>query len=189
VRTTMIDDAELIWRLCETYGQEEVSQALGSGWSRSTVADYVALQKISAEAWKVIVATFEGHSVDLKTDVATDVVAVATKSQLAPFTEYLLRSILSLAARQQLLLCTYLAKGTDAHGHKYTKKNFRDDAEAFAIYNALIEQMHEDLDPIPEDDRHEYILAMAEAFYPGKNTDAPHSDYISEWDNGSNNIG
>jgi SAM-dependent methyltransferase len=182
VQTTLIDDAELVWRLCETYGQQEVSQALGSGWSRSTVADYVALQKISAEAWNVIVATFESNALPLKTETATYDVAVATKSQPSPFTEGLLRPILSLAARQQLLLCTYLAKGTDAHGHKYTKKNFRDDAEAFAIYNALIEQMHEDLDPIPEDDRNEYILAMVEAFYPGKNTDAPHSEYITEWE-------
>jgi hypothetical protein len=137
IRTTMADDAELIWRLAdEAYTQEQIGKALG--WSRDRVMDYTSLHKIDEAAWCVIVATFRHVPADDDATAATAHVAVATKS---PFTEGLLRDILDLTPDQQLYLCTELAKGSD----KFSKKKCTTLALAYKAQNAASAWMQEQL--------------------------------------------
>lgn len=91
----------------ENLTQREIGEVLG--WSRSKVADYSALREICAEAWSLIVATFENIATEENGGSATGIVAGATfesscareendvapqNGATAPFTEGLLRSIL-----------------------------------------------------------------------------------------------
>ena len=71
------------------------------------IAQYSQLQKISEDAWKIVVTTLQGSVTDTNEDVETKDVTTVTGS----FTERLLRDILDLDAGQQLSLCQDLAKG------------------------------------------------------------------------------
>lgn len=126
VPTTLVDDAELVWRLCEKFTQERVAYALG--WGRTDVANYLALQHIAPEVWAVIVTTFSPPSLVLTDEaVTTNVTPVTHENGVSkktvkkrerdlreglalesPFTENLLRDILLLTAAQQLELCMAL---------------------------------------------------------------------------------
>ena len=117
VPTTLIDEAELVWRLCKDHTQAQVGKALG--WSREAVKDYVALAKIDPEAWKTIGATFAINPAKPTKNGAPEHGASAP----SPFTEGLLRCILDLTPAQQLLLCTLLAKGKEK-GHAFSKHDF-----------------------------------------------------------------
>ena len=77
------------------------------------------LREIGEEAWKVIAT---GFSVSVADDADDDVAASAT-SVATPFSEGLLRHILSLTADQQLELCKKLAKGKDSKGHKFRARH------------------------------------------------------------------
>jgi site-specific DNA-methyltransferase (adenine-specific) len=167
VPTTLVDEAELVWRLCADYTQAQVGEALG--WSRDMVQKYAALHDIDTEAWRVIVTTFEATPPPAEKKAVTDDVTVVT----SPFTEGLLRDILALTPAQQLLLCTLLAKGKEK-GHPFTKKDFRMRAEHYAIENTLCAQAEQDLGAIPSADRQAYLDPIWEEI-----TTKP--DYVREW--------
>lgn len=116
VPTTFVDDAELIWRLLENSTQKEVADALK--WSRSQIADYKQLSKLCHKAWQGIVASFQYSCDTPKEDDATNIVATAT----SPFTEGLLRNIVSLKPRQQIELVSRLS--TDKNFKKGQFNNF-----------------------------------------------------------------
>src|SRR2546429_8261505 len=65
VPTTLIDEAELAWRLCETHTQAQIGKALG--WGREQRAHHVQLKKNEEKTWKTIVTTFEIQSGKKKT--------------------------------------------------------------------------------------------------------------------------
>lgn len=133
VKTTFIDDAELVWKLTESFTQEQTAKAMG-GWSREAVKDYKALKKIDSEAWTIVGASFQNVAPDDESDAAPESGASAPK---APFTEGLLRNILDLDASQQLSLCQELAKGEKKGG--ISKGKFKTLANA---YSALITPTH-----------------------------------------------
>ena len=113
VKTTFIDDAELVWKLTESFTQEQAAKAMG-GWMQQRIAQYKALKKIDDEAWEIITTSFDGSVVsDEDDDVVTDTTTVVKQK----FTEGLLRNILDLHPSQQVELCGYLAKGKDKKGH------------------------------------------------------------------------
>ena len=72
------------------------------GWSRESVKDHVALERILPDAWKIIGATFQSVAPGNGNGSAPDFGAGA------PFTENLLRAIVLLTASQQLELVTNL---------------------------------------------------------------------------------
>jgi hypothetical protein len=124
VHTTLIDEAELVWRLCKEHKQAEVGKALG--WGREAVKNYVALQKIDGEAWKAIGTTFEvATSQGKKQSVPGNGTAVPS-----PFTENLLRDIVHLTPAQQRDLVTRLADAT------IKKPKFKELTLAYAARNA-----------------------------------------------------
>lgn len=126
VPTTFVDDAQLVWDLAaEGLNQTEIGNIMG-GWSRSKVADYAALNKINKDAWKIIVATFSISATGLKTDAATDSVAIATI-----FTEGLLRNILPLTDAQQLQLVEALSTGA------INKKKFTEQSKVYKTRNEI----------------------------------------------------
>jgi len=125
VPTTLVDDAELVWRLRDAgFTQEQVGEALH--WNRVQVAQYQALLKIDREAWTFIVTTFECR--DKGSNNGSDTEDVPSVTLL--FTEYLLRSILDLSPLQQLELCTGLAEG------EMKKSAFTTKAKAYKARNA-----------------------------------------------------
>src|SRR5262249_47030086 len=73
-----------------------------------------------------ITTTFQGSE---EYNNGEAVVANTTTVVSSPFTEGLLRCILSFTARQQLLLCSKIAKAE--------KRQFKDDAATFHVYNSL----------------------------------------------------
>lgn len=169
VITTLIDDATLVWRLCQDYTQAQVGEALG--WSREQVKDYVSLEKIDRAAWDIIGATFEEPAFEDDEDAAPRRGAFAPKSD---FTEGLLRLILALTPAQQLDLVTRLAKGKDGKGHPYSKKDFRREAERYAAHNALRSKVTDDLAHIPEDHRATYSDLMTRELTTNR-------AYVDEW--------
>jgi hypothetical protein len=123
---TFVDEAELIWRKLAN-GQTQQAIAVELKWSRSSVADFAQLSKISPEAWKVV-ATFLEYTLSLTSEAATTNVAAATKTEKL-FTEYGLRSIIGLEPSQQLELVKDLAEG------KITKGKFSTQAELYRYRN------------------------------------------------------
>ena len=121
---SFVDYAEMVWRK-QAAGATQQAIADELGWSRSAIADYAALRKITADAWNVV-ATFQANALSRGEDDATASVAPAT------FTENLLRSIVSLTAAQQLELVQDLAAG------RINKNKFRAQAEAYRARNAAI---------------------------------------------------
>ena len=131
---SFVDYAEMVWRKQDAdVTQKAIAEELG--WSRSTVADYGALRKITPEAWR-IVATFQVAAMSLGEDVATTNVATAT------FTEGLLRNILYLTADQQLDLVQDLATG------RINKNKFKAQAEAYRTRNAIADWVGDQLGEI-----------------------------------------
>jgi DNA modification methylase len=131
---SFVDYAEMVWRKQDAdVTQKAIAEELG--WSRSTVADYGALRKITPEAWR-IVATFQVAAMSLGEDVATTNVATAT------FTEGLLRNILYLTADQQLDLVQDLAAG------RINKNKFKAQAEAYRTRNAIADWVGDQLGEI-----------------------------------------
>src|SRR5262249_47193442 len=133
VPTTFVDDAELVWRLRGEFSLKAIADAFGAECGEGQVKHYSALSQICSDAWQVIVTTFRPSSFSATNgDVTTEVTPVTS-----PFTENLLRVILDLTPHQQLLLCTTLAHGKDSKGHKYTKSDFRTEAQRYDALNAL----------------------------------------------------
>jgi hypothetical protein len=107
IDTTLVDYAELVWRLEKDYTQKQIGEALG--WSRTDVANYAALEAIAEDVWSIIVTTFASGSVPTGSDTVTEDVTGVTNDNgfpISPFTENLLRNILDLGPAQQLDLCT-----------------------------------------------------------------------------------
>ena len=73
------------------------------GWSREKVRDFLALRNICGEAWEIVGATLDNLAPSDLEDNAPDAGAIA------PFTEGLLRSIVSLNPDQQVELVKKLA--------------------------------------------------------------------------------
>lgn len=169
VPTTLVDDAELVWRLREAkYTQEQVGEALG--WSRGQVSQYAMLQQIGHEAWHVIATTFETSS---SQDDESAVAQLAT-TVASPFTENLLRHILDLTPAQQLALCTALARGKDPRGHRFTKADFRTQGATFRAQNTLCALAETRLLGIPQAARGPYLASIHHEI-------TTKSDYAAEW--------
>lgn len=134
VKTTFIDDAELVWKLTESFTQEQAAKAMG-GWSREAVKNYKSLQKIDAEAWGIIGTGFKNIVPDSESDDVPDSGTGVPKSS---FSENLLRNILDLQPDQQIDLCKRLVKGKDSKGHKFGKADFKAEAEGYRALNALV---------------------------------------------------
>ena len=131
---SFVDYAEMVWRKQNAdVTQKAIAEELG--WSRSTVADYGALRKITPDAWR-IVATFQAAAVSQSEDAATTNVAIAT------FTEGLLRNIIFLTADQQLDLVQDLAAG------RINKNKFKVQAEAYRTRNAIADWVRDQLGEI-----------------------------------------
>lgn len=171
---TFVDYAELVWNRLND-GQTQQAVADGIGWSRTSVANYAALQSIDPDAWKIVTAS-QGIVTSAEDDAVTEIVTGVT------FTEGLLRNILDLTADQQLELCKKLAKGKDSKGHKYGKKEFKSDAEWFRALNILNATAAERLSAIPghaenEDPFWTYYEAVTKAIYNYGN----NSEFIDEY--------
>src|SRR4051794_37485364 len=103
---TFVDHAELVWRKADS-GQTQQSVADELNWSRESVRNYAALQKIAEPAWRVIGTNFQQIGLAQADDgvplFGTDV----------PFTEGLLRFILPLTVAARAKAEPFLAKLTD----------------------------------------------------------------------------
>jgi len=170
VPTTFVDDAELVWRLTETFTQEQTAKAMG--WSREAVKDYKALKKIDSEAWSVIGATLIEMAPDDESEEAPANGATAPKTI---FSERLLRNILDLHPGQQVELCGYLAKGKDKKGHKYSKADFKNDAVWYRAFNILWNLAEKQLSAkIPDPAYHPYLGKVHAEL-------KANSEYTDEW--------
>jgi ParB/RepB/Spo0J family partition protein len=143
---TFVDDAELVWKLAETGKKQDVIAEI-MGWSRSQVAQYSQLHKLSAEAWQVIVTTFQDECNNQENISVTGDVTTVTKSV---FTEGILREIVLLLAHQQLELVKLLVKDPKAKGAYKTQ------AEKYRGRNALADEAKRRLKALPAD-----VLARA----------------------------
>lgn len=150
VKTTFVDDAELVWRLAdEGMTQTEIGAVLG--WGRSKVADYSVLKKISKEVWEIVVASIEVFATTEEKSGATPLVAFAT------FSEGLLRPILPLTSDQQLELVTELA------AEKIKIKKFKELAIAYRSRNDMYDYTLIQLQGLPQ----EFIDQATEEIYSG----------------------
>lgn len=77
-------------------GQTQQAIAERLGWSREAVKNYSSLSKITSEAWSIVGTTIRGVGV-VRTEGD-----VPLNGTTVPFTENLLRSILSLRPEQQI---------------------------------------------------------------------------------------
>jgi hypothetical protein len=96
------------------------------GWSRSQVGQYARLQDIDKQAWQMIVTTFDDDRHKPGDEAVTDDVTPVT----SPFTEFLLREIISLTADQQRKLVQKLIKDRD-------KATFKSQAEYYRAENDM----------------------------------------------------
>lgn len=169
VPTTFVDDAELVWRLTETFTQEQTAKAMG--WSRAQVSQYAMLNKINDEAWRIVATSFYGTVASEDDDEVADyATTVAT-----PFSERLLRNILDLDPGQQVELCGYLAKGKDKKGHKYGKADFKNDAVWYRAFNILWNLAEKQLSAkIPDPAYHPYLGKVHAEL-------KANSEYTDEW--------
>lgn len=192
VPTTFVDDAELVWRLVEQHTQAEAAKAMG--WSREAVKDYAALQKIAADAWAVVGASFSDFAPTDENDFAPDNGATAPST---PFTAGILRNILDLEPAQQLDLCRLLAKGKDKKGHKFGKADFKTGAERYRARNALMKAAQDRLSSIPDaghleaaqkeiDSNAEYVDEYLKAKAPGSKFDRMIQALLDDWKQKSN---
>lgn len=190
---TFVDYAELVWR---RLGDGLTQQALADeiGWTRGAVSNYAALQKIDSDAWKVVAT----HSQENAMPQADE--AVATSATTVAFTEGLLRDIISLQPEQQVDLVRKLARGKDSKGHAFTKKDFKEQAERYKAYNALLAAGNAALaERIQgerlEDDKASVAEALKERAYideclrdgkPGKKFEALIRSYIDAYEEAMN---
>ena len=173
VPTTFVDDAELVWRLTETFTQEQTAKAMG--WNnRVDVARHKALRVLKdAGAWEeIIVPTFQNMGTEEEDEEGTVIVPTGTTSV---FTERLLRNILDLNPGQQVELCGYLAKGKDKKGHKYSKADFKNDAVWYRAFNILWNLAEKQLSAkIPDPAYHPYLKKVHAEL-------KANSEYTDEW--------
>jgi site-specific DNA-methyltransferase (adenine-specific)/modification methylase len=155
---TFVDYAETVWRKLEDATQQEVADEMG--WSRSYVKQYAALQKLDSEAWEVIGTTCRENAL-----VPADC-SVPTNGTAVPFTERLLRDIVTLTSRQQLELVTELADGV------ITKGKFKSRAKAYAHRNALEDHVRQQLGDIHEDLVREAIDPIDRGIYDKHDADS-----------------
>lgn len=121
---SFVDHAELVWRKLAN-GQTQQAVADEMGWTRERVGKLAMLQKISPEAWAVVVPTFQQTGTVDSDGVGTKFVPTGT------FTEGLLRDIIPLTAEQQLELVRALAEGKIQKGKfKTLAQNYRARNEA-----------------------------------------------------------
>lgn len=137
VPTTFVDDAELIWKLLKTQTQKEVGEALG--WSRGKISQYANLSQVTKKAWKMVATTFS-HLCSKEDDGA---VAELATTVATPFTEGLLRNIVTLKPRQQLELVTDLA------AEKINKARFKSTAEQYKANNEIFAHVLNSVGKIP----------------------------------------
>jgi len=134
------DDAEFIWLLA-AQGKTQAQIGEIMRWSISLVKQYSTLRSITAEAWQIITVTTKTASVTNLTDGdVTGKVTIVT----SPFTEGLLRSIVSLTAEQQLSLVKDLAAG------RITKDEFKRKADRHKTRNSLIAEATRQVADLPE---------------------------------------
>ena len=156
VPTTFVDDAEFIWREADSgRTQEQIAGVLG--WSREKVRNYTVLRKIAPDAWGVIGTTFEQM---VPTDEEEVVPSFGTT---VPFTERLLRSILSLTATQQYDLVSALASG------KITKGDFSKRAKLYQGRNEITAWLRSALPDLGAD------------WFTGPDADIAKGVYDSDW--------
>ena len=135
---SFVDDAELVWTLTVSgRTQEQVAGILG--WSRGKVSQYAMLKQITAEAWAIVVATENQRAVAQESG---DGVAEMLRPVASPFTEYLLRAIITLTPEQQLPLVKALVKTGD-------KKAYRQQAEDYQAANGLEAEATQRLKHLP----------------------------------------
>ena len=171
VKTTFIDDAELVWKLTESFTQEQAAKAMG-GWSREAVKNYKSLQKIDEEAWKIIGTGFQNI---VPEDEDEGVPQSGTGVPKSSFSENLLRNILDLEPGQQVELCGYLAKGKDKKGHAYNKAKFKQDAVWYRAFNILWDLSDKQLSAaIPKPACSEYLTKVQGEI-------KANSEYTDEW--------
>lgn len=170
VPTTFVDDAELVWRLTETFTQEQTAKAMG--WSRAQVSQYAMLNKIDSEAWDIVATSFQNTVADDDDDAVAEIATGVAKSV---FSENLLRNILDLNPGQQVELCGYLAKGKDKKGHKYSKADFKNDAVWYRAFNILWNLAEKQLSAkIPDHAYHPYLKKVHAEL-------KANSEYTDEW--------
>jgi len=138
VPPTLVSNAEFVWnRTKEGYTQQEIAEKM-MGCSRERVKDYAALQKIDTRAWDVIGATCSKVAPDSENGTAP------SNGATAPFTEGLLRSILSLTPEQQLELVSSLARG------EIQKNKFKKVAEDYQARNEMYDYAKKQLGDLGE---------------------------------------
>jgi predicted transcriptional regulator len=93
VHEVFVDHAEEIWRMVDEGKMQQVI-ADEMGWSRTAVANYVVLEKISPIVWSQIVTAISKDVTKSKNNGVTNSVTVVT--------ENLLRNILDLTEYHQL---------------------------------------------------------------------------------------
>jgi len=54
--TTLVDNAEFIWRMAERHTQADIGVMMG--WSREKISQYAMLEKISPVGWNKIATVF-----------------------------------------------------------------------------------------------------------------------------------
>lgn len=171
VPTTFVDDAELVWKLTESFTQEQAAKAMG-GWSRAQVSQYAMLNKIDSEAWDIVATSFQNTVADDDDDAVAEIATGVAKSV---FSENLLRNILDLEPGQQVELCGYLAKGKDKKGHKYSKADFKNDAVWYRAFNILWNLAEKQLSAkIPDPAYHPYLKKVHAEL-------KANSEYTDEW--------
>jgi len=114
---TFVDHAEAIWRKLEDATQQQVADDLDI--SRSQVAQYSRLQKISGEAWEIVTACMDEQVLQQEGLVTESVTAVT-------FSQGLLREIVPLTPEQKVVACaTTFEARPHAHGLHPTTQNAR----------------------------------------------------------------
>lgn len=162
VPQTMVTFAELIWKLSdEGYTQEKIAEEVLTEWSREKVAQYASLRQINEEAWQIIVTHFEeiGNK-EIEEGVTQNVTRVT-------FSEKLLRSILSLTAKQQL----ELVKERINDPKTFTSGKFAERAKNYRARNDMKDYAIQQLGQLGEP----YTTRLIDAIYSGA--------YDTEWIN------
>src|SRR5262245_43810051 len=139
---TFVDDAELVWKLIDTGKKQEVIAAI-MGWkSQGLVSQYNSLRKIAPEGWQLIITTFQERDAPeaLSTEITSITRAIPSQS---PFSEGILREIISLTSHQQLELIKLLIK--DPHA----KSDFKRTAERYKARNDMKEEATHTLRALP----------------------------------------
>lgn len=134
VQTTLVDDAELVWRLrAQKFELADIAKAMG--WERvknpedpaiTKVANYLSLQRICPAAWQLLFTAF------VRQEESEGQGAVKQGSTVVKLdiTERLLRPIVDLTPVQQEQLCIALTNGS------FNKSKFTSTALAYKARNS-----------------------------------------------------